>query len=92
MANTKKETPVDDVQETTTVQDTVQEPAQDTVPQDTEKQEPANKAKVYSFVSSNKYLTVSSLGVQFVNGKATVTDLTVARALATIEGVTLIED
>lgn len=55
------------------------------------KQEQATE-KAYKFVSSNKYLTVSSLGVQFVNGKATVTDLEVARALATIEGVTLIED
>lgn len=50
------------------------------------------KAKVYNFVSSNKYLTVSSLGVQFVNGKATVTDVEVAKALATIDGVTLIEE
>lgn len=50
------------------------------------------KAKVYNFVSANKYLTVSSLGVQFVNGKATVTDVEVARALATLDGVTLVED
>lgn len=50
------------------------------------------EAKAYNFVSTNKYLTVSSLGVQFVNGKATVTDVAVARALATIDGVTLVED
>lgn len=50
------------------------------------------KAKAYNFVSANKYLTVSSLGVQFVNGKATVTDVEVARALATLDGVTLVED
>lgn len=50
------------------------------------------KEKVYNFVSSNKFLTVSSLGVQFVNGKATVKDVEVARALATIDGVTLVED
>lgn len=48
--------------------------------------------KKYNFVSANKYLTVSSLGVQFVNGKATVTDVEVARALATLDGVTLVED
>lgn len=50
------------------------------------------EAKAYNFVSANKYLTVSSLGVQFVNGKATVTDVEVARALATLDGVTLVED
>lgn len=50
------------------------------------------ESKVYNFVSANKYLTVSSLGVQFVKGKATVTDLEVAKALATLDGVTLVED
>lgn len=50
------------------------------------------KEKVYNFVCSNKYLTVASLGVQFINGKATVKDLSVARALATIDDVTLVED
>lgn len=52
----------------------------------------ASKEKTYSFVSANKYLTVASLGVQFIKGKATVTDLAVAKALATIDGVTLVED
>lgn len=48
--------------------------------------------KVHTFISSNKYLTVNSLGVQFVAGKATTEDLEVAKALATIDGVTLVEE
>lgn len=32
------------------------------------------EAKVYNLRSSNKYLTVSSLGVQFMAGKYTTTD------------------
>lgn len=47
--------------------------------------------KSFTFVSENPYLSVTSLGVQFVGGKATVTDVAVARALATIDGVTLVE-
>lgn len=46
---------------------------------------------VYNFISSNKFLTVASLGVQFVNGKASTKDITVARALATIYGVERVE-
>lgn len=81
MANTKKETLVEGMQEQTVEQ-------QEQVAEN----EKRDKVKEYKFVSSNKYLTVSSLGVQFVKGKATVTDLEVARALATIDGVTLVED
>ncbi len=54
--------------------------------------EEVKPVKVYAFTSENKYLTVSSLGIQFVDGKATTTDLSVARALATIEGVNLVEE
>lgn len=62
-------------------------------PEATEKVEgKKGKAKEYKFTSTNKFLTVSSLGVQFINGKATVTDVEVARALATIDGVELVED
>lgn len=50
------------------------------------------KEKVYKFVSDNKYLTCASLGVQFVNGRAETTNLEVAKALATKNGVTLIEE
>ena len=49
-------------------------------------------AKVYHFKSADKFLSCVSLGVQFVNGTASTTDLAVARALAKIEGVTLVED
>lgn len=48
--------------------------------------------KVYRFTSKNKYLSCVSLGVQFVNGTASTTNLAVARALAKIDGVTLVED
>jgi hypothetical protein len=56
--------------------------------------EKAKKAenKVYKFTSENKYLSCVSLGVQFINGTATTSNLEVARALTKIEGVTLVED
>lgn len=54
---------------------------------------PTTKAgKVYNFTSSNPFLTVTSLGVQFVAGKASTKDLSVARALVTIDGVELVEE
>ena len=48
--------------------------------------------KVYNFKSEDKFLSCVALGVQFINGKAFTTDLAVARALAKIDGVTLVED
>lgn len=54
--------------------------------------EEVKPVKVYNFTSENKFLTVTSLGVQFIDGKASTTDLAVARALATIDGVEHIED
>lgn len=48
--------------------------------------------KVYKFKSEDKFLSCVALGVQFFNGTASTTNLTVARALAKIDGVTLIED
>jgi len=54
--------------------------------------EAVKPVKVYNFISANKFLTVTSLGVQFIDGKASVTDVAVARALATIDGVEHIED
>ena len=48
--------------------------------------------KVYYFTSVNPFLSCVSLGVQFVDGKATTDDLSVARALATIDGVELVEE
>lgn len=53
------------------------------------KEEP--KVKVYEFTSENKYLTVASLGVQFVGGKASTTNLGIARELAKISGVSLVD-
>ena len=54
--------------------------------------EDVKPVKVYKFASENKFLTVTSLGVQFVGGKASTTDLAVAKALATIDGVSLVGD
>lgn len=50
------------------------------------------KGKVYKFVSDNKFLTCISVGVQFINGKAETSSLEVAKVLATLSGVTLVED
>lgn len=66
-----------------------QEPVQVT---EEPKVEAKAEAKVYNLRSSNKYLTVSSLGVQFMAGKYSTTDPAVARALMGIDGVDLIED
>lgn len=51
-----------------------------------------SKKKVYNLRSSNKFLTVGSLGVQFFNGKYSTTDPEEARALLTIDDVELIEE
>lgn len=52
----------------------------------------APAVKVYKFTSENPYLSCTSLGVQFIDGKASTTNLEVARALAKIDGVTLVGD
>lgn len=54
--------------------------------------EETKKEKVYKLRSSNKYLTVSSLGVQFMAGKYETTDPAVTKALLTLDGVELLED
>lgn len=66
-----------------------QEPVQVT---EEPKVEAKAEAKVYNLRSSNKYLTVSSLGVQFMAGKYSTTDPAVVRALVELDGVDLIED
>ena len=66
-----------------------QEPVQAT---EEPKVEAKAEAKVYNLRSSNKYLTVSSLGVQFMAGKYSTTDPAVVRALMEIDGVDLNED
>lgn len=50
------------------------------------------EAKVYSFTSKKKFLTCAGLGVQFMDGKASTTNLEVAKALVKIDGVELVED
>ena len=48
--------------------------------------------KVYTFKSANKFLSCVALGVQFINGTASTTNLAVARALAKIDGVERVEE
>ena len=50
------------------------------------------KETVYKFVSQNKFLTCTALGVQFMNGKAETKDLAVAKELAKISGVQMVEE
>lgn len=50
------------------------------------------EVKIYRFTSKIKFLTCAALGVQFINGKATTTNLEVAKELAKIDGVDLVED
>ena len=47
---------------------------------------------MYHFTSENPYLTVSAVGVYFSNGKASTDNLTVAKYLAGLEGVELVEE
>ena len=58
----------------------------------TAKEPKSTPVKVYKFKSANKFLSCVALGVQFLNGTASTTNLAVARALAKIDGVTLVED
>lgn len=60
-------------------------------PEVTEETKP-EASKVYKFTSVNKWLTCASLKVQFINGIATTPYLEVAKALAKIEGVELVEE
>lgn len=50
------------------------------------------EVKVYNFTSTNKYLSCTGLGVQFMDGKASTTSLEVAKALVKIDGVKLVEE
>lgn len=60
-----------------------------TTSQSSPKQEPE---KVYKFKSENPYLTVADLGIQFRQGEAQTANLNIARALAKVSGVELVED
>lgn len=48
--------------------------------------------KVYKFKSENPYLTVADLGIQFRGGVAETSNLNIARALAKVGGVELVEE
>ena len=63
-------------------------PVQEDPKQETPVQE---SVKVYKFTSTNPYLTVANLGIQFRDGKAETTNLNVAKALAKVGGVDLVE-
>lgn len=49
-------------------------------------------AKTYKFKSQNKFLTVSAVDVQFIDGVATTPNLEVAKYLATLDGVEMVEE
>lgn len=61
------------------------------IPEQEEKKEDKPK-KVYHFTSENPYLTVSAVGVYFSDGKASTDNLAVAKYLAGLEGVELVEE
>ena len=92
MAGKKATTPVqEDVKQETPVQEveTVETPQ---VEEQAEVQEDVKQEKVYRFTSTNPYLTVGNLGIQFREGKAQTSNLEVAKALAKVGGVELVED
>ena len=55
-------------------------------------EEKPTKKRKYKLRSGNKYLTVGSLGVQFIKGVYVTSDPEEAKALVTIDGVELDED
>lgn len=48
--------------------------------------------RVYELRSTNKFLTVSALGVQFMRGRYKTDNPAIAKALLNYEGVELVED
>lgn len=48
--------------------------------------------KVYKFTSNNKFLTCAGLGIQFMDGKASTTNIEVAKELVKLDGVDLVEE
>lgn len=77
---------------TETAQNTPDTENQGATPKEETPKAETPKGKVYKFVSDNNFLTCSSVGVQFINGKAETSSLEVAKVLATLSGVTLVED
>lgn len=65
-------------------------PEEAIVPEETPVQK--KSVKVYKFKSENPYLTVGNLGIQFRQGKAETTNLNIAKALAMVGGVEMVED
>lgn len=86
-ADTKvEETQVTPQTEPQEAPETTEEKVEDT------KVEETQGAKVYNFTSVNPYLSCAGLGIQFIEGKASTSNLAVARALAGLDGVELVED
>ena len=77
---------------TETAQNTPDTENQGATPKEETPKAETPKGKVYKFVSDNKFLTCSFVGVQFISGKAETSSLEVAKVLATLSGVTLVED
>lgn len=64
--------------------------AKKTAPE-TAKAEAKTEAKTYTLRSSNKFLTVSELGVQFMGGKYVTSNPGIAKALLSYEGIELMD-
>lgn len=67
-------------------------PTEGTVSPEQEEKKEDKPKKVYHFTSENPYLTVSAVGVYFSDGKASTDNLAVAKYLAGLEGVELVEE
>lgn len=81
----KNEAPQEEVKQETDVQASAEMQEQEAPQEEV-------KAKTYKFTSNNKYLTVANLGIQFREGKAETTSLEVAKALAKVGGVEMVEE
>lgn len=91
MGRANKNTPVQEtpVEENEMIETPVEETVEETVQETPVEAEPVT---VYKFKSVNPYLTVATLGIQFRKGYAETTNLNIARALAKVGGVELVED
>lgn len=65
--------------------------AKKTAPEAAKAEAKAEAKKTYTLRSSNKFLTVSELGVQFMNGKYVTSNPGIAKALLSYDGIELMD-
>ncbi len=93
MAKKQTKEPVETTETPIEVTEAVVENEKDKDEAKKQTKEPVEKTgKVYKFTSKNRFLTVGACDVQFIDGKAETSNLEVARILAKIDGVTLVEE